>query len=237
MRDRGYRNVPLVISEYGILFWYPFEEGELYKTEDDAIAFMQGTFDWMLEARDDELGYPADDNRLVQRWAWFSLDHEDWALGGALFDNETYQPFDIGWAYADYTADLSPVVDLVAVDVRQTAPGPYSPTHPVSVTLAVQVSNAGNAPLTEPITVRFLDAVGTSLAADQIISSSLNGCGELVTLHVVYANLEPGAYPVRVVVDPEDAIAETDETNNEAIGTALVATDQVFLPLICRETW
>ncbi len=237
MRDRGYRDVPLLVSEYGILFYYPFEQGDLYKTEDDAIAFMQGTFDWMREARDSELGYPADDNRLVQRWAWFSLDHIDWEMGGALFDNETYQPFKIGLAYAEYTADLSPVVDLVAVDVRQTAPTPYSPTQPVSVTLDVQVSNAGNVPLTAPFTVRFLDAAGSPIAEDQVVASTLSGCGATVSLHVVYPNLEPGAYPVRVVVDPEGEIAEADEQNNETTGTVLVATNRLFLPLVRQEIW
>ena len=237
MQDRGYRDVPLVVSEYGILFGYPFEQGELYKTEDDAIAFMQSTFDWMLEARDEELGYPADDNRLVQRWAWFSLDHDDWALGGALFDNETYQPFNIGSAYADYTGDLSPAVDLVAVDVRQTAPVPYSPTHPVSVTLEVEISNAGNVAVTEPFTVSILDDTGTPLAANQLVSASLGGCGDSTTLHVVYPNLGPGSYLVRVVVDPDDIVVEADESNNEVSGWALVATDRIFLPLVRRGIW
>jgi hypothetical protein len=231
MKDRGYRDSPLLISEYGILFYDGLVES---KTAQDNIQFMQGSFDWMLEARDAEIGYPADDNRLVQRWAWFSLDHDDWEMGGALFDYETYQPFNIGSAYAEYTGDLSPAVDLVAVDARQIGPVPYSPTHPVSVTLEVQVSNAGNVALEEPTTVRFLDAEGLPIAADQVISPPLDGCADVVTLEFLYPDLGPGAHPVRIMVDPENAISETDEFNNELVYTVLVATDQVFLPVIHR---
>jgi hypothetical protein len=36
------------------------------------------------------------------------------------------------------------------------------------------------------------------------------------------------------MVDPESAISETDEFNNELVYTVLVATDQVFLPVIHR---
>jgi hypothetical protein len=36
------------------------------------------TFTWLAQARDQDTGYPADDNRLVQRWAWFSLADKDY---------------------------------------------------------------------------------------------------------------------------------------------------------------
>ena len=36
--------------------------------------FMLGSFDLFHTLRDDAIGYGADDNRLVQRWVWFSSD-------------------------------------------------------------------------------------------------------------------------------------------------------------------
>ncbi|MCB0062795.1 MAG: hypothetical protein KDE19_11790 [Caldilineaceae bacterium] len=70
MADNGYRDKPLVITEYGILLsplhGFPYE-----KVRD----FMTGSFDYFLSATDAEVGYPADGNRLVQAWSWFSLNY------------------------------------------------------------------------------------------------------------------------------------------------------------------
>jgi hypothetical protein len=88
MRDRGQRDKPLIITEYGVLM--PVEYG---LTPQRVNAFMNATFDYLLTARDNALGYPADENRLVQRWLWFSLNDPPWdpatgaGFNGALFDH------------------------------------------------------------------------------------------------------------------------------------------------------
>ncbi|MCB0116276.1 MAG: glycosyl hydrolase [Caldilineaceae bacterium] len=80
MAARGQRDKPLIISEYGILM--PAEFGfDPFRT----IQFMIGSFDLFQRLRDDELGYPADDNRLVQRWVWFSTWMDLYPTGN-LFD-------------------------------------------------------------------------------------------------------------------------------------------------------
>ena len=87
MRDHGQRDKPLIISEYGVLM--PVEYG---LTADRVNRYMNATFDYLLAARDDELGYPADENRLAQRWLWYSLNDRPWdpasgeGYNGALFD-------------------------------------------------------------------------------------------------------------------------------------------------------
>ncbi len=87
MRDHGQRNKPLIISEYGVLM--PEEYGF---PADRVNRYMNATFDYLLGARDDELGYQADGNRLVQRWLWYSLNDRPWdpesgeGYNGALFD-------------------------------------------------------------------------------------------------------------------------------------------------------
>lgn len=71
MAAHGQREKPLYITEYGILMPndYGFPPSRV-------IDFLVGSFDLFLELRDDGTGYPADDNRLVQRWCWFSTrDH------------------------------------------------------------------------------------------------------------------------------------------------------------------
>ena len=96
MADNGYRNRPLIVSEFGVVYsstWFDV----LGDPGGDArvMAFMEETFDFMLRTTDPDLGYPADGNRLVQRWAWLSLNsrqfHEDPIHGynGSLCDPDT----------------------------------------------------------------------------------------------------------------------------------------------------
>lgn len=82
MAAQGERDKPLYITEYGILM--PAEYGfDPFRT----IQFMIGSFDLFERLRDPNLGYPADDNRLVQRWVWFSTWMDLYPTGN-LFDNQ-----------------------------------------------------------------------------------------------------------------------------------------------------
>jgi hypothetical protein len=68
MAQRGYGDKELIVSEYGVLMYEDYGFG--YERVRD---FMLGSFDMMLNTTDAELGLPADGNRLVQRWCWYSL--------------------------------------------------------------------------------------------------------------------------------------------------------------------
>lgn len=68
MAQRGYRDRPLALTEFGILL--PAEFGY---TPDVVSRYLTDTFAYLETAADPLTGYPADQNRLVQRWAWFSL--------------------------------------------------------------------------------------------------------------------------------------------------------------------
>ena len=98
MRDRGYRDRPLWLTEFGVLM--PAEYGFPLET---VSAFMVGAFDWMVTAVDPELGYPADGDRLVQRWAWYSLAATDYP-GGNLYDPQTQGMTALGQTFAAYLA-------------------------------------------------------------------------------------------------------------------------------------
>ena len=67
MAARGERDKPLYISEYGILL-----SQESGFTPSRVVNFMVGSFDLFDSLADENLGYAQDDNRLVQRWVWFS---------------------------------------------------------------------------------------------------------------------------------------------------------------------
>ncbi len=88
MRDRGYRDTPLIISEFGVLY-----SEALGFTEARVNAFMDGCFDVLLSVANSELGYPPDGQLLVQRWMWYSLNDQPYnpetgaGFNGALYDH------------------------------------------------------------------------------------------------------------------------------------------------------
>ena len=84
MRDNGEREKPLIISEYGVLMpsGYGYLGGRDINLGDQIVMdFMAGTFSFCLEAADPLLGYQRDGDRLVQRWAWYSVKHRMSDLG------------------------------------------------------------------------------------------------------------------------------------------------------------
>lgn len=96
MKDRGQQNKPLIVSEYGVLF-----HNSLMGLPDSPIyvqTFMFDTFDYFATAKDCDLGYPADDCRLVQKWNWYSLD-DTWGNFNPysrLFDPESKEMTNTG---------------------------------------------------------------------------------------------------------------------------------------------
>ncbi len=76
MAERGERQKPLIITEYGILMPtdYGFPPARVEQ-------FMVESFDLFQRLRDPNLGYSADDNRLIQRWVWFSTRYHLYPTG------------------------------------------------------------------------------------------------------------------------------------------------------------
>jgi hypothetical protein len=232
MKDKGERNKPLWISEYGILFPDDyFDEDGRYFDHARVKAFLEGTFDFFLNETDESLGYPYDENRLVQRWAWYSVDDDN--LGGYLFDPMTKAIEPLGQDYANYTDNLAAEVDLWPAVVFSA--GAFSETgEALTVTVEAVISNIGTISTTEEFVVRFYDDdSGPQIGSDQIISG-LDCCAGVASVEVTWPLVPAGAHTVRVRVDPLDAIVEGDESNNEATGIVLVTTERTWIPLITR---
>ncbi len=103
MAERGYQDKALIVSEYGILM--PEEYGF---PPERVLAFLTASFDFFLTATDPEVGYPADDYRLVQRFCWYSLDAaDDYYPTGRLFDPQTGAMTAMGEGWATYVAERS----------------------------------------------------------------------------------------------------------------------------------
>jgi hypothetical protein len=100
MDQKGEQDKPLIISEYSVLY------GDDYGFDYPRVRdYLYATFDYMTTATDPSLGYPADCNRLVQRWAWYSLNDdgfEGYPSQHHLFDPDTRQITQLGIDYGAY---------------------------------------------------------------------------------------------------------------------------------------
>ncbi|MEZ4622665.1 MAG: hypothetical protein R2867_45200 [Caldilineaceae bacterium] len=126
---RGYRATPLYLTEYGILL------SPQHGFDSERVRhFFLGAMAYLQQARDAATGYPADENRLVQRWAWFSLNFYAFdsdpgvpeglaGLNGNLFDHGSGDLTALGTTFIDYGARLHQrTVDLAMQRRAGTTP-------------------------------------------------------------------------------------------------------------------
>lgn len=230
MADRGYQDRPLIISEFGILM------PEMYGYDYPRVkAFMIATFDWLTAASDDETGYPLDGNRLVQQWAWYSLDDKDyegWTSWNHLFDPDTRAITALGLDFGAYTSPLT-VPYVGSIDLH---PGPMSfslpqtgPTGLLTTTVTVSIANEGAAGA-QDVVVR-LERDG---AAAEQVTIPIVPAGGSETVSAVWSDLNPGWHQGGVAVDPDGLIVECDRSNNGWRGSLLIGVGRAYLPLIAR---
>lgn len=74
MAKNGYQLTPLALTEFGILM--PSDYGF---TSDMVADYLEQTFNWLSETKDEAIGYPEDEQHLVQKWAWFSISDENYS--------------------------------------------------------------------------------------------------------------------------------------------------------------
>ena len=152
MKEKGERDKPLIVSEYGVLM------PEVYGFDYARVkTFMYASFDYFTTATDESLGYPADGNRLVQRWVWYSLnddDFEGWPSRHHLFDPETRQITQLGIDYGNY------------IHSSTDTPTPtVSPTPTVTLTPTI-TPTATNTPTITPTPTATLTPTNTSTPTD-----------------------------------------------------------------------
>lgn len=96
MRARGYGELPLVVSEYGILM--PTDYGFPHE---NVAQFLTDTFDFFLFWANED-GYPPENGRLVQWWFWYSVyDPQNYPTGDLLAFPAGELTL-VGQAFADY---------------------------------------------------------------------------------------------------------------------------------------
>lgn len=210
MANQGERNKPLIISEYGILM--PSSYGF---PPESVAAFMNATFDYMLSATDENLGYPEDGNRLVQRWAWYSLNEYAFEVNhivgsnGNLFDPESYQITFVGRAYQKYTAPDLIITDMMVDKNNVEVVVKNVGLSPVNADVTLKISNSEGDLYQNPVTITVMPEI------TQTITVTLSASADLKYL--------------KSSIDTENTLFEKDETNNE-----FVIFIKKYLPIMLR---
>jgi hypothetical protein len=240
MTRNGYHDVPLIVTEYGTLFPYPpylagdpyVDENNVPMTEARTAAFMTDTFNTLQTLIDPDLGYRLDGGRLVQRWAWYSID--DINYGGVLFNPITKDLRPLGNVFAAYTSQITPTVDLFPVADPVTVRWEGVP---LTATLTAVVANQGNISASHAITVTFYaGSTGSGSPIGQVIipAGELPGCGGALQVDVAWSLSAPGVHPFSVKVETAQPGGEFNLSNNSAVSYVLLSMEYVFLPLLMR---
>jgi hypothetical protein len=242
MAEHGEQDKPLLISEYGILF--PEWTGI---STDDIKAFMVSSFDYLFTAQDEDIGYPADENRLVQGWIWFSLNEGVYWPAGKLFDPTTKSLTEVGNHWKDYVSDPAnplaslPQRNLLVTNLRATPnPVPVPPGGSRSVTLRVDVANSGNTKTAtgDNIVVNFWDGVPDAPGSNIIASATIEdvpGCGLFrTTVEAEWQIGSPGDHTWYAEVEPFAEEPTTSDNIDSDVVSAFESGGMVYLPLIIR---
>ncbi len=231
MADNGYRNRPLYISEFGILM--PADRGFPPALVNN---YMNQTFDFLIKTTDEKLGYAADNNRLVQRLAWYST--LDPSFNGSLYEGSASDPLSppftltaIGENYRAYANAMSPASEFKLLDLTQTAPiAPVVAGEGVTLTLNALVANAGNNQWAANATVRFY--LGDPATGGEELGSAavqLPGCGRTTAAQFVWRNVPEAA-------NGQDVYArlQAQGVDTQMRVQVLIANNLLAMPLLRR---
>ncbi|MDI6856629.1 MAG: CARDB domain-containing protein, partial [Candidatus Thermoplasmatota archaeon] len=121
-----------------------------------------------------------------------------------------------------YVDNPAPLPDLAISPEDITILPSNTVSNGTTITINATVHNIGNAAAPN-ITVRFY--ADTTLIATKTISS-LSPTSS-ITLSTTWTATPAGNYTVKVIVDPDNLTAESDETNNEATKILTVVTENI----------
>lgn len=209
MADRGYRQKPLYVSEYGVLV--PDMPPPLDFNASRVNQFMSKTIDFMLSATDAETGYTPDGNRLVQHFGWFSTTYH---MNGRMFDTfdngATYHMNDIGKNYQNYANSVKAVPEIIIQNLSAI-------TSTSEITISATIANAGNNAEESSVDIRFYS--GNPDGDGEVIfntSAILAGCGDSETVTFVWKSEEPN-YNIYVVAVDEQGIEKSESIHFPAV--------------------
>ncbi|MCZ7568457.1 MAG: hypothetical protein M5U01_07700 [Ardenticatenaceae bacterium] len=247
MRERGYRDTPLIISEYGVLLpssYLEMDDPDHRGGDQMVCDFMRETFRWMLdEAVDPGSGFPADGNRLVQRWLWYSLNDQPFnfdtyeGFNGGLYDYRNPKHLtQFGACFRDFVTGRGvSYADLAVRSLRfnrETLPAGT----PTTVRISAIVANRGER-AAGPVSLRLSlgrPGDGGKLLAEGKLAGSFSRYGQSGVYQYTWNNVtrpEGSQTEVCLQLDPANAIPEADEDNN-LFCRSLVVPYRLFVPVV-----
>ncbi|HEX7557005.1 MAG TPA: hypothetical protein VF338_10310, partial [Leptolinea sp.] len=173
MNDHGERDKPLWITEYGSLLPPQDPPGgpDLENVSDEETRdFMLQSFDLMLNASDTDTGLPTDNNHLVQRWFWYSLNDYRWNFGGSLYDPSSNPPAAtiLAKSFISYAPKnkVDPEFHFVGKATMQ-----QEGTNPLKYSINFELSNAGSSIRQSPKIWIFQNSPQGALVGEKIVEA------------------------------------------------------------------
>ena len=221
LADQGERDKPLIVSEFGQLILdngsYCYGSPLVCITQATSRTTLQNDINYFLTATDAQTGYSADGNRLIQLWAWYSLNDYP-RYGGDLVNLDgTLTP--AGQAFGQIASQHHvPYVDLYPVPLI-TPTIPAGSSGPISVSLVVQLDNRGNQSA-RAVPIRFAQY---DYASGQLLASDLITVSQVFTR---YGGVQPQVshewllapatlYTVTFEIDPAQTITQARRSEQQ----------------------
>jgi hypothetical protein len=242
MKDNGEQNKPLWLTEWGTLAPSQNPPGSAYQyyttPEIETAKYFTDTVNWMETATDPNLGLPADQNRLFQKWFWYSLNDPLYHFGGTLVDPLTLKTTTVGSTFFNYeppagsepflTPDLMPVAIVAAYPQARTGPNRSLVNFRVEVRVRNQVIHNH---LT-PAVIHLYDENNRLLGTGTVRVGRCGGDGVGIVSGIT---LSQGVHTLNVVVDSYSGL-DADPTNNQKLlqVTALGFPKEFFMPIIAN---
>lgn len=254
MHEHGYRHRPLILSEFSIL--YPYENdgatcflrdefGQCF-TPERVRRFMDSTFAYLETATHPQLGYPADNNRLVQQWLWFSVHNSGVGYVSNLINNASPPALNgNGQNFRTHVLNQPNYINLFPSFSGSTA-AKTDGIGTVDVTLTALVGNngtqtAGAFNVTFYKDAALSQAIGsTTIPAASSSYPGMTGCARrTLPATITWNDLTPGVHRFWVKVDsanqiPENVPGSNGEADNVMSGIVIVDGDELYLPAVLR---
>lgn len=229
MKEHGQQNKPLIVSEFSTLFHLKYEEDESCMgikdeygncfTRERVAQYLVNAFNYFNDARDENLGYPLDNDRLVQQWIWYD---SAWDVStSSLLELNSNELTAIGQAFHDYVHAEQPAVNFIVESTTVEASHNADDTY--DARLKANFRNNGSVVAGEPFLVSFYsDQAMTQLIGSTAVSASVRGCATAsYSAAVDWRGLPEGTYQYWAKVDSLNTIREAAESDNVITGTVI----------------
>ncbi len=267
MKEHQQQEKPLILSELTLLYPFDDPDSEACAITDElgncftperVLAFFHAVANWLesSEAIDEELGFPLDGNRLVQQWNWYSLiTLPHWSGGASNLLLQNYDDFAagsedaltlLGQAFQAFVMS-QPTAANLAIGIISGGNGQVDqPGGTATVNLTIHFFNNGTATVSEPFEITLYgDAALTQVLATVVFdpaaeNAPVNGCAWNRSTHQItmeVSDLEAGVYSFWAVIDSQNDIVESSETDN--VGNGLITimptgTNNIFASVVFR---